>query len=296
MSKSKCWLMKLIQVTVKKFRSILDSTPVRIESDITCMVGKNESGKTSFLHSLYRLNPVRPNVKFKVEDQYPAWLEKKDRMKGEDLDKFKPITAVFEMTEDLKKEIEAVHGEGVLKDRLVYLDRNYGNELNHTFNFDFKVSVKNVLKDLIFSKEVRAELSKAEKVQDLKKIASEIKFPDEEGNEKDKENIAALLERIKKTYGDDSLTMAVTKMIEKQIPKFIYFDKYSSLPYTVKIKELLKADKSNLGDDELTALALLNMAGAEDDYLLNPDYERRKRELENVANALTQDVLKYGHL
>jgi len=35
------------------------------------------------------------------------------------------------------------------------------------------------------------------------------------------------------------------------------------------------------------------MGGAEDDYLLNPDYERRKRELENVANALTSDVLKY---
>jgi predicted ATP-dependent endonuclease of OLD family len=35
------------------------------------------------------------------------------------------------------------------------------------------------------------------------------------------------------------------------------------------------------------------MAAADDDYLLNPDYERRKRELENVANALTQDVLEY---
>ncbi len=33
--------------------------------------------------------------------------------------------------------------------------------------------------------------------------------------------------------------------------------------------------------------------GAEQEYLLNPDYERRKRELENVANALTDDVLKY---
>lgn len=74
--------MKLLEVNIKKFRNIIDSNPVRIEDDITCLVGKNESGKTSFLHSLYRLNPYRPNVKFKVEDQYPAWLEKKDRMKG----------------------------------------------------------------------------------------------------------------------------------------------------------------------------------------------------------------------
>ena len=82
--------MKLLEVTVNKFRSIIDSTPVKIQDDITCFVGKNESGKTSFLHALYRLNPARPNVNFKVEDQYPAWLEKKDRMKGDDLEKFKP--------------------------------------------------------------------------------------------------------------------------------------------------------------------------------------------------------------
>jgi predicted ATP-dependent endonuclease of OLD family len=45
--------------------------------------------------------------------------------------------------------------------------------------------------------------------------------------------------------------------------------------------------------DDQTALSLLHMAGADDDYLLNPDYETRKRELENVANAITQDVLTY---
>jgi predicted ATP-dependent endonuclease of OLD family len=60
--------MKLIEVTVKKFRNIIDSTPVKIENEITCLVGKNESGKSSFLNSLYRLNPVRNNAIFKLED------------------------------------------------------------------------------------------------------------------------------------------------------------------------------------------------------------------------------------
>jgi predicted ATP-dependent endonuclease of OLD family len=35
------------------------------------------------------------------------------------------------------------------------------------------------------------------------------------------------------------------------------------------------------------------MAGAEQDYLMNADYEIRKRELENVANSITQDVLDF---
>ena len=285
--------MKLVEVTVKKFRSIIDSSPVRIQDDITCFVGKNESGKTSFLHALYRLNPARPNVTFKVQDQYPAWLEKKDRMKGDNLDEFIPVSAKFEIDLELIKEIEESFGDGVMIDNFLILERSYDGEQHYTFNLDHKSAIKALLKELTFSKETRAEISKPliNYVQDLKKAAGALQITDE--NVKDKENIAELLKRIKNTYGDSSLKHAVWLKVKLKVPKFIYFDKYSSLPYSVKIKDLLEADKASLKDDELTALALLKMAGAEDDYLLNPDYERRKRELENVSNALTQDVLKY---
>ena len=55
----------------------------------------------------------------------------------------------------------------------------------------------------------------------------------------------------------------------------------------------MKTEESALNDGELTARSLLRLAAADDDYLMNPEYERRKRELENVANALTDDVLTY---
>lgn len=44
---------------------------------------------------------------------------------------------------------------------------------------------------------------------------------------------------------------------------------------------------------ELTARALLALGGADNEYLLNPDYETRKRELENIANAITHQVLAF---
>ena len=103
----------------------------------------------------------------------------------------------------------------------------------------------------------------------------------------------SILERIKSLFGEKSVVGAIWEAVKKSFPKFIYFDKYSTLPYSVQIQNLLKADSKSLKDDDLTALALLRMAGADDDYLLNPDYERRKRELENVANALSEDVLNY---
>ena len=84
---------------------------------------------------------------------------------------------------------------------------------------------------------------------------------------------------------------AAWQVVWAQVPEFFYFAEYSKLPYSLDIHRVLSED--DLSESETTARALLRLGGAEDDYVLNADYERRKRELENVANSLTQDVLKY---
>src|SRR5260370_21141010 len=63
--------MKLIRVHVKNFKSVHDSTPFEVH-DVTCLVGKNESGKTAILQALYRLNPINENEgTYNVTDDYP---------------------------------------------------------------------------------------------------------------------------------------------------------------------------------------------------------------------------------
>ena len=49
--------VRLTRAKVTKFRSIDDSGWVSFD-DVTCLVGKNESGKTAFLQALARLRPV----------------------------------------------------------------------------------------------------------------------------------------------------------------------------------------------------------------------------------------------
>jgi predicted ATP-dependent endonuclease of OLD family len=63
--------MKLIAFEVAEFRSVWDSNSVEV-GDVTCLVGKNEAGKTALLTALYKLNPIIPedNV-FDVTDDYP---------------------------------------------------------------------------------------------------------------------------------------------------------------------------------------------------------------------------------
>lgn len=50
--------MKLVRAHVQNYRSVEDSTEFRIDGGTTCLVGKNESGKTALLTALHRLNPV----------------------------------------------------------------------------------------------------------------------------------------------------------------------------------------------------------------------------------------------
>ena len=49
--------MKLTKVRITEFQSIRDSNEFEI-GDVTCLVGKNEAGKTALLKALYRLNPI----------------------------------------------------------------------------------------------------------------------------------------------------------------------------------------------------------------------------------------------
>ena len=49
--------MRLSKVQIKEFQSIQNSTLVEI-GDVTCLLGKNETGQTAVLQALYRLNPI----------------------------------------------------------------------------------------------------------------------------------------------------------------------------------------------------------------------------------------------
>ncbi|MHC4329880.1 MAG: AAA family ATPase [Planctomycetota bacterium] len=63
--------MKLKSVQVKNFKCVEDSTRFDI-CPVTCLVGKNEAGKTSLLEALHKLNPdVAELGEFDVLQEYP---------------------------------------------------------------------------------------------------------------------------------------------------------------------------------------------------------------------------------
>jgi len=116
--------MRLASFHVNMFRNVLDSTEVQVEEDVTCLVGKNESGKTAMLEALYRLNPVY-SERFKVQENYPRWRLVQDRRKKA-IDEARPITATFDLQPEDVAAVEALLGPGALNTRRFQVVRTYG--------------------------------------------------------------------------------------------------------------------------------------------------------------------------
>ncbi len=285
--------MKLTSTKVTLYRNILDSTDVEVQPDVACLVGKNESGKTAFLRALRSLNPARGEVDLSVPDDYPAWLEKKHRLAGTDLEKVQPIQALFKFEETDKALVSERFGTGTLLSESVTVLRCYDGKLVANFDVGEQAAALHTLQQVElpkgYAKRIGGKKATAT-FSDLKGLAEALK------TSTDKADVAAGTELEKKVtdlLGEGTLRSAVWKTVAPRLPKVFYFASFSTLPYSVGIRDLLEKDKSKLTEMEATARSLLELASVEKEFLLNADYERRKRELENVANMITEDVLKY---
>jgi len=283
--------MKLVKVQVRYFRNILDSTEVEVQDDVTCLVGKNESGKTAFLEALRRLNPAQGKPRFVTGQHYPAWLEKKHRRQGQDLEAIKAVTAWFALEQADKDVLSTQLGEGVFKSDEITVSRTYGGTALYNYTTDETRAVSNLISGADLPKSAAGVIGNPKSFAVLQEKATELQASEDEQTKASGEKLNT---EVNSYLGDnDGFSKLVLAELSCLVPKFFYFAEYSKLPGIVKIRELLETDDDDLDDGERTAKSLLMQAGAEDDYLLNPEYEPRKRELENVANAITEDVLKY---
>lgn len=279
--------MKLASVSVTKFRNILDSGEVKIQPDVTCMVGKNEAGKSAFLHALHRLRPAEGKHPFVVLDDYPAWLQKKDAQ-NEDLKEVRPVSVDFELEDADAKVVAEKLGNGVLAGNVINLEKGYNGTLYYNIDVSEEAAVKFVLKGLGLSAESAAQAKGIKTVTDLRALAASLQGGEGEETKAAGKSIA---EKVKGIYGDKDVQDVAWKLLEPRVPVFFYFSKYAELPYTADIRRVLTAD--DLKEEEQTVRSLLRMAAAEDSYLLSDDYEQRTREVQNCAAALKNDVLAY---
>src|SRR3954447_10334615 len=148
--------MKLKKIRVREFKSIMDSNEVDL-ADITCVVGKNEAGKTAILQALYKLNPLIPeHAYFDVIEEYPRAHIGEYLMAGEEKRRApaQVIEACFALDAAELVSIEKEFGAGCLREgHHLKLSKGYNNTLSVSIECDEAQIVKNFISAIPFTSE-----------------------------------------------------------------------------------------------------------------------------------------------
>jgi hypothetical protein len=214
-------------------------------------------------------------------------------MSGKAINECTPVIAYFTLSDTEKAELDSEFGSGFINiEKPIEIRVSYSMKYNISLDFEESVFVKHVINKIEWPKGTKSEALKCKTFTDLvnysKKLRENIDLTEEQKSVSNK-----IDQEIKESTNGESVETIVQNKFKSMIPKFLYLSDYSILAYSVQIQKLLSSEKTQLSDSELTARSLLMIAGAENDYLVNPDYEKRKRELENVSNAITQDILTF---
>ena len=137
--------MKLIHAHVTNYRCIVDSNTVKI-GETTCLVGKNEAGKTAFLKALEGLRSTDEEYKlYNKTEEYPRrYLSDYDQKhRGSDA---QVIETVWRLDESDKKCLEDEFGAEAINGNQLKITKRYGT--NGT-TWDVPINQALVLEKLI---------------------------------------------------------------------------------------------------------------------------------------------------
>ncbi|MDF9826370.1 putative ATPase [Ereboglobus sp. PH5-10] len=277
--------MKLTSCRVQNYRSITDSGWVDID-DIAVIVGKNESGKTSFLKALWKFNPF-DETEYNIDREWP-----RGRRKEKSSNKV-VVETKFEFSPDEIAQIEGVHesAKGITG---VEIARTYAGDYTHNFtpkNPTNEHSVKWVV-DLIRNKlpetpqgitehfqnqyttkreELIDSLKEAdgssralEKLPEFKNTLSRLKHPQPPYNQQDQKGVSLLSEIIDSLITEIEATplLRAVDVVHEIMPTFIYMDDHRAFAGSAQLDEILKhKNEGRLSPDEETIIIIMEKSG-----------------------------------
>jgi AAA15 family ATPase/GTPase len=278
--------MILRSVRVQNFKCVEDSEPFKVES-VTCLVGKNESGKTALLEALYKLNPVsKEEADFEDLLEYPRryWSEYKERKKDHPDN---VLTTEWELTAEDRAFLDEVLGPKGYKGDRVTIKRGYNNTSYYHTSLDEESTVRHYLASSGLYDEEKSKLAGVTSVEHLIKTL--------EGQATPSEREKAFLANLKKNFPKGTASGTAIGVLSNRLPKIVYFGQYYTLPGQVAMTQLAqKKASSQLSDNDRVFLALLDLAGTSaDDIQGTGRFEALVAELEAISNRITQEIFKY---
>ncbi len=283
--------MKLTKVRITEFQSIQDSNEFEI-GDVTCLVGKNEAGKTALLKALYRLNPIiESDANFDAEEDYPR-RNVSDYLGDVEAKRREPsevVHATYMLENDDIASVEKVFGPQCLKGRkrTVTLYKGYSNELVYSGpNVNSEATLKHLVETADLPRGLSTKLLKQKAAKEMVGILTAVEQT---------EAVQKLTPMLQSIAENDVASVVYDQIIHDRLPKFLYFDEY----YQMKGQDNLDALKgrvaaNTLEESDRPLLGLIELARLDLDQLTDPGRTNTLiARLEAAENQLTQRVLTY---
>jgi hypothetical protein len=282
--------MKLREFRVREFRSIWDSGPIKADDQTTCLVGKNESGKTALLTALYRTNPIiaadavfdetYDYPKREVED-YRFAVERKDRKEAV------IVECLYELEDDDVEAVTLIFGETVLKGKTFKRETYYGkSNSKFTLSTDEATARQHLADNPALPDELRQALGAA---ADWNAFAAALDSAEAT------EAVKAVKEPVAKVRENGLAYYVFYSLIWPRAPKYLYFDEYYQMKGQANLNALIaREDGKQLKDSDYPLLGLVNLARLDYRQLVQTkNTTELKNKLEGAGNYLTRRIVRY---
>ena len=282
--------MKLKQFTVREFKSIWDSGPIKIDDLITCLVGKNEAGKTALLTALYRTNPIIPeDGGFDLTYDYPKREVEDYRFAVENRERPEAVVVdcLYELDAEDKAAVAKIFGVDVLEGN-TFSRKTYYGKRNSVF--DLTVNDRAARQHLACNSEFTDGLQQSLKsATDWKTFAKLL----EEAEANDAVNACKKL--VSKFAKDRLAHYIFNSLLWPRAPKYLYFDEYYQMRGRDNLDTLIqREDDKQLQESDRPLIGLINLARLDlRELVKTPNTTELKNKLEGAGNHLTRRIVTY---
>jgi len=275
--------VKMKKAEVENYKSIDDSGKFSIDQ-ITCLVGKNEAGKSAVLDALYKLNPVEEKRGEFTEFEFPRRRIKRD-FSGDEWKQESVVSTVWVLEETDRTAATVQFGFDPFLEAEVRITKGYDNVLRIGLSFNEQAAVKHYTGKLTPGELEPASnsLSIATVIEQLGKVESPT------------QNQKTVLEALKQNFAPTDLTAKVRAFVVTRIPKMVKFSEYYRLPGRIAINDIRqKIAQNTTSFNERVFLALLDLAGTSIDALTTVQKtEQLYMQMEAISNQLTDEIFEY---
>jgi len=278
--------MKLIKARVQNYRSVEDSGEIEV-GDLTCLVGKNEAGKTALLSALRGLRPT-DDSKFDRTNDYPRRFLNRYEDRHED-GQSEVIRTWWRLDASDIAKVEARFSKGVL----------VGDEFEVHFGFDYKEDKR------IWTIGVNHAkcLDHLVTVHALDATERNVLHGVSDGRGADKALSAlatrspkqeALLQDLKKCR-DSDFGLAAIDILSPRMPRFFYTSHFERMSGEVSVEQLQRdVAQTTVSVGDRIFLDFLAYAGTNIDELVSVDKRTAlKAQLEAAGNEITEEIFQF---